>query len=109
MVMDDKTSAWWRFVHLDPLLFRAAVVAVVAVLGAVGIFLDPSIPDTVVTAWVALAAVVQVVWARPSVTANAKVVSLLPDPAVPHVIAAGEAVTTASNAAILDAAQTTPR
>lgn len=105
----SKDSFWWRLIHLEPVVFRAGVVAVVTLLGLVGILVDPSIPDTLVAAWVPLAYIVQTLWTRPAVTANAKVVTLLPDPAVPHVIAAGEAVTTASNVAILDAAKDTPR
>jgi len=108
--MDDKTSTWWRLIHLDPVLFRAAVVAVVVLLGTLGILVDPSIPDALVTAWVALAAIVQTVWTRPAVTANARVVVEAPNPVSdPHVVVAGEATTRASDAAIIDAARDTPR
>ena len=99
----------WRLIHLDPAVFRGAVVAVVALLGAVGIRLSPAVPDALIAVWVPLAAMVQAVWTRPAVTANARVVVLAPDPVGnPRVVAAGEAVTLASNVAIIDAARTVP-
>jgi hypothetical protein len=102
----EKDSFWWRLIHLEPMVWRAAVVAVVALLGALGILVDPSIPDALVTAWVALAAIAQTVWTRPAVTANARVVVEAPEPIrSPGTVVAGEAVTQASDTEILTAAK----
>lgn len=104
----DKTTLWWRLVHLDPALLRGAVVAVVALLGALGILVSPQLPDVLIGAWAAMAAVVQALWTRPAVTANARVVVWAPDPVgSPRTVAAGEATstTTASDAAIIGAAR----
>jgi hypothetical protein len=104
--MTDKTSVWWRVVHLEPALLRGAVVAVVALLGALGILVSPQLPDVLIGAWAALAAVLQAVWTRPAVTANARVVVWAPDPfESPQTVVAGEATTTASSTVIIDAAR----
>lgn len=104
--MEPQDSFWWRLTHLDPAVYKAVVVAVVGLLVALGIKVAPGVPDQVILLVVALAAVVQGLWTRKGVTPNAKVVAYLPDPFVPHAIEAGEAATTASDAAILEAAKT---
>lgn len=102
----DRTTLWWRLVHLEPAMLRGVVVAVVAMLGAVGILVAPALPDALLAAWGAVAAVVQALWTRPAVTANARVVVEAPDPVEsPRVVVAGEATTQASAGAILDAAR----
>lgn len=106
----NRDTIWWRLVHLEPAVWRGAVVAVVALLGALGIIVAPGIPDALIAAWVALAAVVQALWTRPAVTANARVVVEAPDPVDrPGRVLAGEAVTGASDALILAAARSDPR
>jgi len=96
---------WWRLVHLEPVLFRSAVVAVGWLAFSVGILASPDVPDAALGALTTIAAVIQVVWVRPGVTPNAKVVVEAPDPIDrPALVVAGEAVTDASDAAILHAA-----
>lgn len=85
-------SAWWRLTHLEPALFRTAVVAVFTLLGSVGITVSDRIPDALVTVLVSLAAVVTAVWVRSGVTPNATVAVTVPDPSRPSVVEAGEAV-----------------
>jgi hypothetical protein len=106
----DQNSVWWRIVHLEPALWRGVVVAAVALLSSVGVVVAPAVPDTLVLFIVAAAALVQAVWTRPAVTANARVVVRAPDPIdQPAKVEAGEAVTEASNKAILEAAADTPQ
>ena len=106
----DKDTLWWRLVHLEPALLRGAVVAVVALLSAVGILVAPGIPDALLGAWGAAAAIVAAVWTRPAVTANARVVVEAPNPiSEPEKVVAGEAITTASRTDIIDAAREDPR
>lgn len=105
----NRDTIWWRLVHLDPALLRGGVVAVVALLGVLGVLVTPGLPDVVLVLWVALAAIVQALWTRPAVTANARVLVAVPDPVnEPHVVVAGEAVTTAGGTAIIDAARRLP-
>jgi hypothetical protein len=104
----DRDTVWWRIIHLDPALWRGAVVAVVALLGAIGILVTPALPDALLGALVAVAAVAQALWTRPAVTANARVVVEAPEPIrSPGTVVAGEAVTRASDTAIIDAARDT--
>lgn len=104
---DGSNSLWYRLVHLNPTLWRGLVVAVVALLLSVGVKVSPEIPDNVILFITALAAVLQALWTKPAVTANAKVVAFLPDPVnEPATVCPGEAVTTASDRAVIDAART---
>jgi hypothetical protein len=97
---------WWRLVHLEPALIRGLAVAVVGLLGSVGILVIPGLPDGLVGVWLALAAIVQALWTKGAVTANARVAVRVPDPVnAPFVVEAGEAATTAPSAAIVEAAR----
>lgn len=103
---EPQDTFWWRLVHLDPALLRGLVVALVLLLGGLGVSIATDVPDTVVTAIAAFLAIVQALWTRPAVTANARVVVAAPDPVNrPGRVVAGEAVTTATSDAILDAAR----
>lgn len=104
-----QDTLWWRLVHLEPAVLRGAITGLVGLAGALGILLSPDLPDTILGVWVPLAAIVQALATRPAVTANARVVVETPDPINnPGTVVAGEAVTTATNKQILDAAATTP-
>lgn len=98
--------------ELEPASFRGALVAVVAILGTVGVHVTPGVPETivnVVTGIVTVSAFIASLWARRAVTANSRVVVYAPDPiAQPRMVEPGEAVTRASDGAILDAARSTP-
>lgn len=95
-------SFWYRLVHLNPSLFRALVVSLFALLASFGVIVSDQIPDSTITFILALAAIIQALWTRNGVTANAKVVAYLPDPVrAPAVISAGPAVTTAPPADIV--------
>jgi hypothetical protein len=84
---------WWKLVHLNPTLWRALIVATIALLGAVGIAVNGSIEDSLFLFITAVAAIVQGVWTRGSVTANQKVVVYKPDPVgEPHTLSAGPSV-----------------
>lgn len=106
----DRDTFLWRVVHLEPALLRGVVMAVVALLAGFGIVVSPDVPDATVLVLVAVLALVQAVWTRPAVTANARVVVEAPEPVrQPDAVVAGEAVTRASNADILGAAYDLPR
>lgn len=106
-VNPGSNSLWYRLVHLNPTLWRGLVVATVGLLLSIGVRISPDIPDNVILFIVALAAVLQGIWTRPAVTANAKVVTFLPDPVnEPAAISPGEAITTATDRAVIDAART---
>jgi len=106
----DRDTFWWRLVHLEPALLRGVVVALVALLGAVGILVAPGIPDALLTVWGVTATLVQALWTRSGVTANARVVVEAPDPiGEPATVTAGAAVTEASTPDILAAAREEPR
>lgn len=101
----DQNGFWWRLVNLNPAVLRGVVVAVVALLGTVGILVTPALPDELVAALAAVAAVVQALWTRAAVTPNARVVVRAPEPITePGVVEAGEATTIAPNLDILRAA-----
>lgn len=105
----DKNGFWYRLVHLDPALFRGLVVAVVALLASIGILVSPDLADSLVGAVVALSAIVQALWTKPAVTPNDKVVVYVPDPvSQPGQVAPGNAVTSATNSEIVEAARTAP-
>lgn len=103
--MEPQDTFWWRLTHLDPAVYKGLVVAVIGLLAALGIVIAPGIPDQVIGLVVAVMAIVQGIWTRRDVTPNAKVVAYLPDPFEPHAIEAGNAATTASDRAILEAAK----
>lgn len=95
----------WRLVNLEPALLRTFVVALFALVASTGVIVNDSIPDALVTFVITMAAIIQAVWVRSGVTANARVVVEAPDPADhPGVVIPGEAVTTAPDAVIIDAA-----
>lgn len=97
---------WWRLIHLEPTILRGAITGIVGLAGALGILLNSDLPDTILGFWVPLMALMQVLLTRPAVTANARVVVEAPNPVSdPGTVVAGEAVTTASSAEILDAAK----
>lgn len=96
----------WRLTHLNPAVYKGLVLAVVWVLASVGVAVSPNVPDSIIGLIAAVLAVVQALWTRGSVTPNAKVVSYLADPVnAPQHISPGEAVTTASDRAIISAAK----
>lgn len=97
----------WRIVNLDPALLRGLVVALFLVLGSAGILVSPQIGDSFVMLWVAVMAIVQAIWTRGAVTANARVAVLVPDPVhAPNTVAAGAASTAAPANEIVEAART---
>ena len=102
---EPKDTFWWRFANLNPAIYKGLIVAVFAVLASVGIAVSPDIPDQLIGLIVAITAMLQALWTRESVTPNAKVVSYLDDPSKPKAILPGEAVTTATDAAIIIAAR----
>lgn len=102
-------SLWYRLVHLNPALWRGLVVATVALLASSGVVISDQIPNNLVLFIGAVAAIVQALWTKTGVTPNAKVVSFLPEPIMrPGYIRAGEAVTTATEPAIVRAATQPP-
>jgi len=105
-VEENKDSVWWKLVNLDPALLRGLITAGVMFLASFGLILAPGVPDAAVGFISVIFLMAQALWIRPSVTPNAKVAVSVPDPVnAPHVVEAGEAKTTASNADILDAAK----
>lgn len=101
----DRNTVWWRILHLEPAMWRGVVVAVLALLASFGVYVRPELPDALVLAIVAVSALLQAVWTKPAVTANARVVVWAPDPVgQPTNVQPGEAVTHASDRKIIDAA-----
>jgi hypothetical protein len=108
--MDDKSGLWWRLVHLEPTALRGAVTGIVGLMAALGVLIAPGLPDALLGALVPTLAVVQILWVRPAVTANARVSVEVPDPVNdPGRVTAGDAVTTATSAEIVTAARMVPR
>lgn len=104
---DPNDNFWWRLTHLNPVLFRSAVTAVMALLLSLGIVIAPAIPDNLVNAVWAIAALVGALWSREGVVPNDKVVVYQPDPVrYPSAILPGAATAGgASEKAILDTAR----
>jgi len=71
-----------RFIHLDPLLLRGLLVAVAMLLAQVlGVtVIENAMIDAIINLFTAVSALVLAVWARPSVTPNAKVIVFKPNP-----------------------------
>lgn len=103
---EPRDTIWWRLVHLDPALLRAFIVAAFLLAGGLGLSFATDLPDTLITFISAFLMLVQGLWTRGAVTANARVAVLVPDPIdAPDVVAPGEAVTTASSADVTYAAR----
>lgn len=99
----------WKLAHLDPTLFKGFVMAGVALLGTIGIVVADVKVNAIVGFVTAALLLVQALWTKPSVTANAKVLAFTPDPIDrPAVVCPGEAVTTASDRVVVDAVRSAP-
>lgn len=95
-----------RLAIMNPALLRGLVMALVWFLASIGIMISPGVPDALIGTLAAILAVVQALWTRPAVTPNAKVAVYVPDPInAPEVVAAGNAVTTATSIDIVAAAR----
>ena len=106
----ENDNFWYRLTKLDPAIYRGLIIAAVALLASVGVIISPGVPDALIGFIWAVSALVQAVWTRQAVTANAKVAVLVPDPVNnPQIVVAGEAITTAPNAAIISAATENPK
>lgn len=104
--MEPQDTFWWRLVHLDPAIYRGIIMAVVGLLASLGILVSDAIPNAMIIVIGTLVVAVQALWTRTGVTPNAKVVVYVDDPNRPKNVLPGEAVTTASDKAILEAANT---
>lgn len=108
IVANPNDNFWYRLVNLNPALLRGIIMALVLVAGSAGILIAPGLPDALIGFIAAALALVQALWTRSAVTPNAKVSVYVPDPInAPHIVESGDAVTTASNASIIDAAKAT--
>lgn len=104
--MEENDNFWYKLTKLDPALFRGLIVAVVALLASIGVAISPALPESLISVFAVVAAIVQALWTRQAVTANARVAVEVPDPVNnPHEVIPGEAVTTASNSEIIAAAK----
>lgn len=89
----ENPGFWWKFVNLNPALWRALIVATFALLAGLGVAVNGSLEDSIFLFVTAAAAIIQGVWTKGSVTANQKVVVYKPDPVdAPHELAPGIAV-----------------
>jgi hydrogenase/urease accessory protein HupE len=107
-----NTGFWWRLVHLEPAVYRALVMAVFGLLIGLGLVVGADLPEQIVVAIGAIFALIQGLWTRESAVPNDKVLAYAPDPVnMPNAVAAGVAVTGASDEKILEAVrvQGTPR
>jgi hypothetical protein len=108
--MNPNDNLWYRVTKLEPAVWRGLIVAIVALLGSIGVAISPGLPDALIGFIVVAVPLVQALWTRPAVTANARVSVYVPDPVNnPQIVEAGEATTTASNAEIVVAAKEQPR
>lgn len=106
MSNQPKDNFWWKLVHLNPALLRGLIMAVVVALGSTGILVSGELPDTLLGVWVAVAGIIQALWTRGAVTANARVAVAVPDPVnAPNTVVPGEAVVYAPSAEIAHAAR----
>jgi len=106
----DKTTLWWKLVHLEPALLRTLVVAVVTLLGTFGLLISSDKVDAIIGFATVALIVLGGLSTRSAVTANARVVVEAPNPiSDPSTVVAGEAVTEATSTEILDAARDVPR
>lgn len=97
---------WWRLVHLDPAVYRGFIVATAALLVGLGLTFGADLPENLVVFIGAIFALAQGLWTRGAVVANDKVLAYLPDPVnMPNAVAAGVAITGASNEKIVEAAR----
>lgn len=107
--MEQEDSFLYRLSKLDPAVFRGIIVGIVTILADVGVVIAPGIPDALVGVITAVAVISQALWTRNGVTPNAKVAVMVPDPYnEPHIVAPGEAVTTATPKEIVAAAEASP-
>lgn len=103
---ENPNGFFQKLMTLDPAIWRSLIVAVIGLLGAFGIITIPGLPDLLLAVWIPLQAILQGLFIKPSVTANARVVVLAPDPVNnPQIVEAGEAVTTATPREIIAAAE----
>jgi hypothetical protein len=110
ITMEPNTSFWYRLTKLDPAVYRGLIVSGVALLASIGVAISPGVPDALIAFIVVVVPLVQALWTRPAVTANARVAVYVPDPVSnPQIVEAGEATTTATNAQIIEAAKEQPR
>jgi hypothetical protein len=108
--MMKPDNFWWKVIHLNPVLFRTAVVAVFVLAGTLGFhFLAAeAVADAATTLFVSVGALVAALWSRDGVVPMAKVVAYQPDPVdAPSQLEAGPATAPSnSDAAVLRAART---
>lgn len=102
--MPENDSFWWRITHLEPAIFKGLILALVGILASFGVHVSEAVPDSLIGFIIAALALIQAVWVRRSVTPNAKVVSYVGSDG--HTLRAGEATTTAGDAAVIAAART---
>jgi hypothetical protein len=108
----EDVGFWWHLTHLEPAMYRGAVVAVAALAGAAGLVVSDQSTGAVIALATAVVGLVQAFWTRGAVTANQRVVVYKPDPVNdPSHVAAGLAVATDAVAVVNTAADTpaTPR
>lgn len=94
MVPTQGDSFWWKVIHLNPVLFRAAVVAVFVLVGTLGFHFGAAeaVADAATTVLVTVGALVAALWARNGVAPMAKVVAYQPDPVdAPNLVVPGPA------------------
>jgi hypothetical protein len=101
-----KSDFWWRLVNLNPALYRGVIMSTIWALTSLGIAVSDTVPNAFIVLIGAVFAMAQAFWTKPAVTPNAKVVVYMDDPNNPKQVSAGEGVTTASDKAIIEAAQT---
>lgn len=102
----DNDNFWYRLTKLDPALYRGLIVATVTLLASIGVIVAPGIPDALIAFVAIIIPIIQALWTRSAVTANARVAVVVPDPVfAPDEVEPGEAVTTAPNSEIISAAK----
>lgn len=96
-----------RLMRLEPTVWRSLLVGLLGLLLDLGVVLSPTLPDTILAVIIPLQAIVQAIFIRPAVTANARVAVYMPDPEErPTVVRSGEAdASAASDRLILAAAK----
>jgi hypothetical protein len=83
---------WYRLVHLEPAIIRGVIMAGVAVLASVGIFVSEDLPNDLVLLITVVFALIQALWTRSATIPTEKVVAYVEDPEVGKQLVAGPAV-----------------
>lgn len=98
-----------KLLHLDPVLVAAMVTVITTVAALFGVELSHGKAEVFAVVGLAIIVIGAQLWARRKTLARRKVLAFLPDPVdKPNRVAAGTAVTTASDSTVIRAVRMSP-